>query len=50
MVQVISFINITHVKKYCKPITDDNVCDPNDVNVKSPESEKSESVPNISTS
>lgn len=37
LVQVISFINITHVKKYCKP-----VCDPNDVKVESPESEKSE--------
>lgn len=40
--------NVTHVKKYCEPISDDNACEPNDVNIESPESEKCENVPDVS--
>lgn len=39
--------NVTHVKKYREPISGDNACEPNHVNVKSPEFEKSESVPDM---
>lgn len=39
--------NDTHVKKY-RELISNNVCEPNDVNVESPESDKSESVLEVS--